>query len=93
MKQTTSTILMIEPTGFGYNPEAAETNSFQRELQDFTPGQVQDITLLEFRNAVAELRNLGVEVITMRDPENAGTPDSVFPNNWFSTHSEGQLVT
>ncbi|GGG04650.1 citrulline utilization hydrolase CtlX [Pontibacter amylolyticus] len=93
MKQTTPTILMIEPTGFGFNPEAAATNSFQRELQDFTPGQVQDIALLEFRNAVAELRNLGVEVITMRDPENAGTPDSVFPNNWFSTHAEGQLVT
>ncbi|MCP2044833.1 citrulline utilization hydrolase CtlX [Pontibacter sp. HSC-36F09] len=93
MKQTTPIILMIEPTGFGYNPEAAATNSFQQELRDFTPGQVQDIALLEFRNAVAELRNLGVEVITMRDPENAGTPDSVFPNNWFSTHAEGHLVT
>ncbi|PKV76137.1 citrulline utilization hydrolase CtlX [Pontibacter ramchanderi] len=93
MKQTTSTILMIEPTGFAYNPEAAETNSFQRELQDFTLAQVQDIALLEFKNAVAELRKLGVEVITMRDPENSGTPDSVFPNNWFSSHAEGQLVT
>ncbi|MDO6388864.1 arginine deiminase-related protein [Pontibacter sp. BT731] len=93
MKQTTPTILMIEPTGFGFNPEAAATNSFQQELQDFTPGQVQDIALLEFKNAVAELRELGVEVITLRDPENAGTPDSVFPNNWFSTHAEGQLVT
>ncbi|MBF8965632.1 hypothetical protein I0P70_20440 [Pontibacter sp. FD36] len=93
MKQTTSTILMIEPTGFAFNPEAAETNSFQQELQDFTPDQVQDIALLEFKNAVTELRQLGVEVITMRDPDNAGTPDSVFPNNWFSTHAEGQLVT
>ncbi|WP_018478637.1 citrulline utilization hydrolase CtlX [Pontibacter roseus] len=93
MKQTTSAILMIEPTGFGYNPEAAATNSFQKELRDFTPGQVQDIALLEFRNAVAELRSLGVEVITIQDPEHAGTPDSVFPNNWFSTHAEGHLVT
>lgn len=93
MKQTTSTILMIEPTGFGYNPEAASTNSFQKESRDFTPSQIQDIAVLEFRNAVAELRKLGVEVITLRDPENAGTPDSVFPNNWFSTHAEGQLVT
>lgn len=93
MKQTTSTILMVEPTGFGYNPEAASTNSFQKESRDFTLSQVQDIAVLEFRNAVVELRKLGVEVITVRDPENAGTPDSVFPNNWFSTHAEGQLVT
>ena len=93
MKQTTSTILMVEPTGFGYNPEAAPTNSFQKESRDFTPSQVQDIAVLEFRNAVAELRKLGVEVITIRDPENAGTPDSVFPNNWFSTHADGHLVT
>jgi hypothetical protein len=93
MKQTTSTILMIEPTGFGFNPEAASTNSFQKESCDFTPSQVQDMAVLEFKNVVAELRNLGVEVITMRDPENAGTPDSVFPNNWFSTHASGHLVT
>ncbi len=93
MKQTTSTILMIEPTNFGYNPEAAETNAFQKLSREFTPSQVQDIALLEFKNAVAELRNLGVNVITIRDVENSATPDSVFPNNWFSTHAEGHLVT
>jgi hypothetical protein len=93
MKQTTSTILMIEPTNFGYNPEAAETNAFQKKSEEFTPSQVQDIALLEFRNAVAELRRLGVEVMTIRDLENSTTPDSVFPNNWFSTHAEGHLVT
>ncbi|MBD1395639.1 hypothetical protein H9Q13_00540 [Pontibacter sp. JH31] len=93
MKQTTSTILMIEPTNFGFNPDAAETNAFQQHLSDFTQGQVQDIALLEFRNAVEELRKLGVEVITFRDLENSATPDSIFPNNWFSTHPEGKLVT
>jgi hypothetical protein len=93
MKQTTSTILMIEPTNFGFNPDAAETNSFQQQLQNFTPSQIQDMALLEFRNAVLELQQLGVEVITFRDLENSATPDSIFPNNWFSTHPEGKLVT
>jgi hypothetical protein len=93
MKQTTSTILMIEPANFGYNLEAAETNSFQQQLPDFTSGQIQDIALLEFRNAVAELRALGVEVITFQDPENSVITDSVFPNNWFSTHHEGKVIT
>lgn len=93
MKQTTSTILMIEPTNFGYNPDTAETNAFQQQLSNFTPGQVQDMALLEFRNAVEELRKLGVEVITFRDLENSVTPDSIFPNNWFTTHQEGKLIT
>ncbi|MHC2991122.1 hypothetical protein OB13_05815 [Pontibacter sp. HJ8] len=93
MKQTTSTILMIEPSNFGFNPEAAQTNAFQRQLPDFTPGQIQDIALLEFRNAVAELRALGVEVITFQDPEGSVITDSVFPNNWFSTHHEGKVIT
>ncbi|MFD2245424.1 citrulline utilization hydrolase CtlX [Pontibacter ruber] len=93
MKQTTSTILMVEPASFGFNEEAAKTNAFQRRLPDFTPGQIQDIALLEFRNAVNELQGLGVEVLVIRDPENAVTPDSVFPNNWFSTHAEGKLIT
>lgn len=93
MKQTTSTLLMIEPANFGYNLEAAETNSFQQQLPDFTPGQIQDIALLEFRNAVVELRALGVEVITFQDPEDSVITDSVFPNNWFSTHHEGKVIT
>jgi hypothetical protein len=32
-------------------------------------------------------------VNVIRDVENSCTPDSIFPNNWFSTHRSGQLVT
>lgn len=93
MKQTTDTLLMIEPSGFGFNPDASLTNSFQQALKEFTPSQVQDIALLEFRNAVNLLREHGVEVVVMKDAPGSGTPDSIFPNNWFSTHIEGSIFT
>lgn len=93
MNQTTDTVLMIEPTRFGFNQEAALTNKFQKALAGFSIQEVQDIALLEFRNAVAQLREAGVEVITFPDVEDSVTPDSIFPNNWFSTHPEGLLIT
>lgn len=84
---------MIEPTNFGFNLDAAETNKFQKKISDFTPEQVHDLALMEFNNAVAQLRAIGIEVITIRDLDDSTTPDSIFPNNWFSTHQQGQLVT
>lgn len=93
MKQITDTLLMIEPSNFGFNLDASLTNSFQQALKEFTPSQVQDIALLEFRNAVNVLREHGVEVIVMQDAPGSGTPDSIFPNNWFSTHMEGPIFT
>ncbi|WP_026135597.1 citrulline utilization hydrolase CtlX [Nafulsella turpanensis] len=93
MKQITDTLLMIEPSSFGFNLDASLTNSFQQALKEFTPSQVQDIALLEFRNAVNALREHGVEVVVMKDTPGSGTPDSIFPNNWFSTHIEGPLFT
>ncbi|OKL40903.1 citrulline utilization hydrolase CtlX [Pontibacter flavimaris] len=93
MRQTTDTILMIEPTSFGYNPDAAETNKFQKQAAGLTPAEVQARALLEFRQMVRQLQQKGVEVTVMQDVENSRTPDSIFPNNWFSTHQGGQLVT
>ncbi|WP_266203522.1 citrulline utilization hydrolase CtlX [Pontibacter kalidii] len=92
-KQTTDTILMIEPTNFCYNPDAAETNKFQKQAEGLTPAEVQTKALEEFRQMVRQLQENGVEVIVVRDVENSCTPDAIFPNNWFSTHQNGQLVT
>ncbi|MEJ8804377.1 citrulline utilization hydrolase CtlX [Pontibacter sp. H249] len=93
MKQTTDTILMIEPTNFCYNPAAAETNKFQKEAKDMTPAEVQARALQEFRQMAQQLEQAGVKVNMIQDVENSCTPDSIFPNNWFSTHQKGQLVT
>ncbi|MER2999014.1 citrulline utilization hydrolase CtlX [Pontibacter populi] len=93
MQQTTDTILMIEPTNFGYNPLAAETNKFQKQAEGLTLEEVQERALQEFRQKVEQLQEVGVEVNVIRDLDNSSTPDSIFPNNWFSTHQSGQLVT
>ncbi len=93
MQQTTDTILMIEPTNFCYNQDAAETNKFQKQAEGLTPAEVQEKALQEFRQMVQQLQQIGVDVNVIRDVENSRTPDSIFPNNWFSTHQSGQLVT
>ncbi len=85
---TTSTILMIRPTAFGYNPETAVNNAFQHEDRS---GHVQENALREFDAFVALLRAHDVNVVVVEDTLQPPTPDSIFPNNWFSTHSDGTL--
>lgn len=48
--------------------------------------------LREFDDYVELLRKNGVEVIVVQDTPEPATPDSIFPNNWFSTHCTGELV-
>ena len=40
----------------------------------------------------AALRDAGVEVIVVDDLPGSDVPDSVFPNNWISTHDDGRVV-
>lgn len=93
MRQTTDTILMIEPTNFCYNQDAAQTNKFQKQAKGLTPAEVQVRALKEFKQMVEQLQEIGIDVNVIQDVENSCTPDSIFPNNWFSTHQSGQLVT
>jgi hypothetical protein len=48
--------------------------------------------LAEFDAAVTALRDAGIEVIVAAADPAADTPDAIFPNNWFSTHSDGRVV-
>lgn len=91
MKQITDTVLMIEPACFGFNQEAARTNSFQKPLDSSSAQEVQALALQEFHLAVARLQEAGVEVHVIQDTSHSA--DAVFPNNWFSTHAEGFLLT
>ena len=87
--QSTNSILMIEPVAFGINPETAESNIFQK---DGEIGDVQSKALLEFNQLVELLRSKGVNVITVKDSQAPHTTDSIFPNNWITTHSDGTIV-
>ncbi|MDX2359701.1 MAG: arginine deiminase-related protein [Crocinitomicaceae bacterium] len=93
MKQTTHTLLMIEPTNFGFNEEAFLTNSFQVRPDSDELGTVQEIVAQEFLDFVEQLRAAGVNVLVYSDREKSQTPDSIFPNNWISTHQTGELIT
>ncbi|HBX61816.1 MAG TPA: amidinotransferase, partial [Flavobacteriaceae bacterium] len=62
-KQYTSTILMVEPTAFYYNPETAVNNYFQTETTD-SQEDIQKEALEEFQGMVSALRSKGVNVIT-----------------------------
>lgn len=87
--QTTNKVFMVRPTSFGYNEQTAKNNTFQNKLNI---SNSHELALNEFNNYVSLLINNGVNVITVKDSEYPYTPDSIFPNNWFSTHVDGTLV-
>jgi hypothetical protein len=89
MSQTTSTVFMVKPSCFGFNEETAANNAFQKE--GFEKG-AQEKALNESTNFIKLLQENGINVISALDTLEPKTPDSVFPNNWFSTHEGNILV-
>lgn len=88
--QTTDTVLMIRPAQFAFNPDTAANNRFQRALLE--PAEAQARALAEFDGYVATLRGAGVDVLVVQDSPAPHTPDSIFPNNCWSSHADGRLV-
>lgn len=89
--QITDTVVMVRPDHFGFNPETADTNSFQGRLET-TPEEIKQRAFLEFTRIVYLLRVNGVTALVLPSKPNIVTPDAVFPNNWFTHHSDGTLV-
>ncbi|WP_221411122.1 citrulline utilization hydrolase CtlX [Apibacter sp. B2912] len=90
-KQITNTVLMIEPVSFGYNYQTAKNNFFQQN-DSVSVESIQEKAKEEFRNMVDKLRKFGINVLVVKDTEQPHTPDSIFPNNWISFHSDGKVV-
>jgi hypothetical protein len=89
---------MVRPVDFTFNEETAVDNCFQHR-----PENLQTVTqdaLLEFANMVDKLRDAGVTVLVLEADQQyphlqrgrTPTPDAVFPNNWFSTSVDGELM-
>lgn len=87
--QSTNKILMVRPSNFTFNVQTSSNNAFQKE--GFSEG-ANEKAIAEFDNFTTLLRNEGVDVFVVNDTPDPHTPDSVFPNNWFSTHEGGTLV-
>ena len=85
-----NSVLMVRPAAFRANPGTLASNAFQ-DPSPVDPGQLQSAALAEFDGLVDSLRGAGVRVLLLQDDLEPATPDSIFPNNWFSTHADGTL--
>lgn len=82
---------MIRPTCFGYNTETALSNSFQ-QISNLTSTEIQSRALKEFESLAQKIEDAGIGLKIFNDTAIPQKPDAVFPNNWFSTHSDGTVV-
>jgi len=82
---------MVRPRAFGYNPETALSNTFQRP--DAAAGAAAgSVARDEFEQLLRALASEGVSVCAVEDSAAPAKPDAVFPNNWVSFHEDGTLV-
>lgn len=88
MTHSASSVILIRPTGFGYDAETAASNEFQQRVP---VDDARRSAAEEFDGLLEALRQCGIG-ITVLDPMDARAPNAVFPNNWFSTHADGTLV-
>lgn len=88
--QVTNTILMIRPVGFRKNEQTAVNNYFQEDL-DIKNAEINAKAQEEFDAFVNALQAKGVNVVVVNDTKQPDTPDSIFPNNWISFHSNGTV--
>ncbi len=88
--QAPQAVVMVRPWRFHSNPETADDNAFQKT--EPTGGNVADDARAEFDNVVNTLTKEGITVHAFDDFGENETPDSVFPNNWFSTHAGGHVA-
>ena len=92
--QAPAAVVMIRPAAFQPNPETATDNAFQSAgVADVAERRsVAAQAQIEVAVVAAALRGEGVGVVMFDDREGIDTPDSVFPNNWISTHEDGRVV-
>ena len=91
MKQITNTILMIRPVQFRMNEQTAVNNYFMEDI-DLQNNTINLKARQEFDTFVDVLRAKEIEVIVIEDTPVPDTPDSIFPNNWISFHTNGTVV-
>ncbi|WP_380160845.1 arginine deiminase-related protein [Kineococcus sp. R86509] len=86
--QAPAAVVLVRPHHFRPNPETVADNSFQRPARG---GDTAGPAHAEVTALTATLEAHGVRVHLVEDTGHT-TPDSVFCNNWFSTHPDGTVV-
>jgi hypothetical protein len=75
---------MVEPTKFFFNTETAADNEFMNEM-DVDAETINKKAIAEHQGLRQAIEEAGVSVIKYAQQED-DLPDSLFPNNWVSTH-------
>lgn len=96
--QAPSAVIMIRPHHFYANPQTQGDNAFQalagdnaESVAQMTTTPLDSLAFQQVSTAAKKLEEQGIRVHIFED-ESYATPDSVFPNNWFSTHSGGHIA-
>ena len=89
--QAPSSVIMIRPHQFKPNPETLADNSFQTPAYG-TSSDIAKQAHSEFDRAAQQLKDHYITTHVFQDDGTKNTPDSVFPNNWFSTHAGGHVA-
>jgi hypothetical protein len=89
--QAPAAVIMIRPHHFQSNPQTMQDNGFQIKLNEPDPSGLKQKVFEQVSETAELLQANGIKVHMFED-KSEDTPDSVFPNNWFSTHSGGHVA-
>jgi hypothetical protein len=89
--QAPSSVVMIRPQHFTPNLDTVADNAFQDLSAVTDAAAIAAAAYAEVTTVADSLRAAGVTV-HLFDDDSTTSPDSVFPNNWFSTHSGGHVA-
>jgi hypothetical protein len=89
--QAPSAVVLIRPHHFAPNSETADDNVFQTIDARRSTREIADAAMADADRLATALEGAGVTVHIFDDEEET-RPDSVFPNNWFSTHAGGRIA-
>jgi hypothetical protein len=92
MNNLPNAVVMVRPAAFGFNPETAEPHWFNKDISEFSRGEVSRRARIEFDLMVDRLRQASVDVVVFDDSTEPVTPNAVFVNNWISFHDDGSVV-
>tara|TARA_B110000483_G_scaffold25241_1_gene29979 strand:+ start:859 stop:1785 length:927 start_codon:yes stop_codon:yes gene_type:complete len=89
--QAPAAVIMIRPHHFLPNQETAKDNAFQKNGGGLNSSEMAKSAFTETTNVANKLTSFGIKTHIFED-ESTKSPDSVFPNNWFSTHPGGHIA-
>lgn len=87
--QSPAAVFLIRPRHFTPNPATLADNAFQSDATG-SAAEIAARARREVTGLATALRRCGVEVRVFDDASTT-RPDSVFPNNWITTHADGTV--